>query len=861
MIRRHAVTVQLMLLAVVPLAVLFVALSLFYAHNRNSLLDTQFDARVHDLSRGLAARAAQSLLAGDLEALDTLARDMLRESNIYGLRMADPMGDALVKRGHGPRGVSDGALREVFIPLCIQVSGQGEYQRIGEAWLWFDQREISAAKRKGWQLSMLLALLLALVVSWVAWRQASRILRPLRDVLQAMERIRRGISGVRVAEDADNELRQLQHGVNLLVDALDEQDRLREQAQRLDLERERAEQAKAVRTLFLAHMSHEIRTPLNALVGFMQLFRREFADQPMSLRGQQYIEAMEQSANHLGALVSDILDFSRIESGKLTLQAVPFSVGRLMDEVALELAERARAKGLFIDVVSFLDLPEQVKSDPLRLRQVLLNLLSNAIKFSPQGGVVMRAMLESPPDEHGRGCVLRFEVEDTGPGIPEEARERLLEPFEQLDVSTQRAHQGSGLGLSICRGLVEMVGGDMRIDDAELGGTLLSLTWPVECAATEPERIRLPVQSCVMDDRPSFRQAAYVKLSRLGWMVNVKEVALSPERGAEIIEQLPSQLDVLALRDPIERGEAGRAVLLDLVRASLATVRHVLVCTARDEPEWERRIEALGAAVIRCPATQRDLERAVESFGGLPYLASRKNGDVADAIGVSFDGRLILVVDDHPLNREVLAQVLEQAGARILQAESGVSALQLSARETVDAVLLDLHMPGMDGEVVLRHLHERQPDLPVFILTADVVHETAVRLREAGARAVLHKPVSEAALFAALAETFGQVAPALPIAKEGPAGALRGRFWAQEWPVFEQRLIRAQQAADGQALAEVLHTLMGTASMVGLTGLVTVARDLEAHCKKQGHPDDGHPLWQALWLTAHAGRMAEERKT
>ncbi|MFZ5513417.1 MAG: histidine kinase dimerization/phospho-acceptor domain-containing protein, partial [Pseudomonadota bacterium] len=280
--RGHSVTTQLMLLAILPLAVLFIGLTLFHAHNRNVLLDEQFEARVHDLSRGLAARATQSLLAGDMEALDDLAREMVGESNIYGLHLADPMGDPLVKRGHGPKSAPADALRAVFVPLCISQHGEDDHLRIGEAWIWFDQRPVNVVKRQGFWQALALAVLLALVVGGVAWRLATRILRPLRESLDAMRRIGHGIGGVRIAEDADNELRQLQRGVNLLADALETQDRLRAEALRHDLARERAEQAKAVRTLFLAHMSHEIRTPLSALVGFMHLLRREYADQPMT---------------------------------------------------------------------------------------------------------------------------------------------------------------------------------------------------------------------------------------------------------------------------------------------------------------------------------------------------------------------------------------------------------------------------------------------------------------------------------------------------------------------------------------------------------------------------------------------------
>lgn len=845
MMRGHSVTTQLMLLAILPLAVLFIGLTLFHAHNRNALLDEQFEARVHDLSRGLAARATQSLLAGDMEALDELAREMVGESNIYGLRLADPMGDPLVKRGHGPKSAPADALRAVFVPLCIRGRSEDDHLRIGEAWIWFDLRPVNAVKRQGFWQAMALAVLLALVVGGVAWRLATRILRPLRESLDAMRRIGHGIGGVRIAEDADNELRQLQRGVNLLAEALEAQDRLRAEALRHDLARERAEQAKAVRTLFLAHMSHEIRTPLSALVGFIHLLRREYADQPMTLRGQQYLEAMEQSARHLQELIGDILDFSRIESGKLELRSVPFSAIRLLDEVAIELAERARAKGLYIDVVSFLDVPERVESDPLRLRQVLINLLSNAIKFSPQGGIVMRLMLEQPPNEQGEGCVLRFEVEDSGPGIPEADRPRLLEAFEQLEMGTTRTHEGTGLGLAICRGLVERAGGELRIDEGALGGAMLSFTWPVRRALPETERERLPVRVVVVDDRKSFRQTAYTRFSRLGWSVSLEEGELTSKGWRGLLDRLPDGLDVLALRDPVERGEDGRTALLGLAYEGRQRARHVLVCTARDEPDWERHLEHLGATVIRCPASQRDLERAVESLGDLPFHAGAR--PAADEMGgAAFEGRTILVVDDHPLNREVLGQLLEQAGARVVQAASGEEALLRS--KGVDAVLLDLHMPGMDGEVVLRELRARQPELPVLMLTADTVRETAERLRREGAVAVLHKPVGEPRLFDALATALGQPlsAPLPSLELDG----LRARFWQDEWPSFATRLRAARLAEDGPALHELLHTLAGTAGLVGLTGLADAARALDKASRDAGRtPADG-ALWDALWQQA-----------
>ena len=854
MMRTYSVTTQLVLLAILPLAVLFIGLTLFHAHNRNVLLDEQFEARVHDLSRGLAARATQSMLAGDQEALDVLALEMLRESNIYGLRLADPMGDPLVKRGRGPKSALAGDLRFVFVPLCIPVPGEDSYQRIGEAWIWFDLRPVNAIKRQGFWQAMALAVLLALVVGWSAWRLATRILRPMRESLEAMRRIGHGIRGVRVAEDADNELRQLQHGVNLLASALEDQDRLREEAHHHDLARERAEQAKAVRTLFLAHMSHEIRTPLSALVGFMHLLRREHAEQPLSLRSQQYMEAMEQSARHLGELIGDILDFSHIESGKLELRSVPFSAIRLMDEVAVELAERARAKGLFIDVVSFLDVPERVESDPLRLRQVLLNLLSNAIKFTPQGGIVMRLMLEQAPEASGEGCVLRFEVEDSGPGIPETERRRLLEAFEQLDTGADRAHEGTGLGLPICRGLVERAGGSLHIGDAALGGSLLSFTWPVRRAMPEPERASLPVSVAVVDDRPSFRQAAYTRFSRLGWSARMIEADLNPEGWQAVLERLPTGLDVLVLRDPVELGKAGRGVLLAMALGGLRRARHVLVCSARDEPAWERHLERIGVTVIRCPASQRDIERAIECLGDLLFHPSARP-EAREAGRANFDGRTFLVVDDHPLNREVLGQMLQQAGARVVQAAGGEEALAKVRRERMDAVLLDLHMPGMDGGVVLGALRECQPGLPVLMLTADTLDETAERLRRSGAVAVLHKPVQERMLFETLVQALGQEASAA----HGPTGQaeLRARFWRDEWPALGHRLQVARAAGDGKAMHELLHTLAGTAGLVGLADLSGAARQLDEMWREAlGAPDDER-LWDALWGQARLSAKEE----
>lgn len=751
MMRTASVTTQLMLLAVLPLAILFIGLTLFHTHQRNLLLDEQFEARVHDLSRGLAARAMQSLLAGDMEALDELAREMVGESNIYGLRLADPLGDALVKRGQGPVSAPEGALRVVFMPLCLKPSDRDEPLRIGEVWIWFDQRPVNAIKRQGLWQAMGLATLLAVAVAFSAWRLATRILRPMREALRAIQRIAYGIGGVRIAEDADNhELRQLQRGVNLLAMALEQQDRLREEAMRHQLARERAEQTKEVRTRFLAHMSHEIRTPLSALVGFMHLLRRELAEQPLSLRSQQYLQAMGLAAQHLGELIGDILDFSRLESGKLELRAVSFSPAQILDDVAIEQAERARAKGLFIDVISYLDVPERVESDPLRLRQVLLNLLANAIKFTAEGGIILRAQLEEPPDEAGQGCVLRFAVEDSGPGIPEADRPRLLQAFEQLETGTERMHEGTGLGLAICRGIVEQAGGELVIGSSpHLGGALLEFTWPVPKARPATEPTRLPVCAVVADDRPSFCQMVYTRMARLGWTVELQGSLSALTEGEH---PLP-QCEVLALRDPVEQGEPGRLQLFTLVQQARGRVGYVLVCTARDEPEWERCLEQAGALVLRCPVSQHDLERAIGSLGMLPYHVSPRLASEHQP-GALLEGLSILVVDDHPLNREVFAQMLRHAGARVIQAENGGEGLAL-AREA-DAVLLDLHMPGMDGEAVLRELKARHSALPVLLLTADTLADTEERLRLGGAAAVLHKPVSERRLLNAVAAALGR---------------------------------------------------------------------------------------------------------
>jgi len=500
----------------------------------------------------------------------------------------------------------------------------------------------------------------------------------------------------------------------------------------------RAEAANQAKRRFVSVVSHEMRTPLNAIIGMADLMRdttlsREQADMLQTLRGSSQV---------MLGLVEDVLDFSKIEAGKLVLERTDFDLHALVNSTSRILQAQAQAKSIEFVVSIMPEVPPALRGDAHHLRQVLINLAGNAVKFTERGSVTLHVSLQEETDAKVR---LKFSVRDTGVGIPPEAQPRIFESFTQADQSTTRRFGGTGLGTTIAKQLVELMGGKIGLESAVgLGSTF----WFEIALDKQPERAgtgagELAGARVLLVGFPDLR-AQPVAQSLEAWGAVPVRAATLEEGGDRIVADI-------ALARPYHSvllySERGDALLARRFRRVAPDPAPPLVLAAPREAEVQR-FEALSAgfgAVLELPFEKRQLFNVLHSISSadevregvvrLQDYAKRDQG--ARRLSV-------LVADDNPTNRDVLGRILERAGHATTLVADGDLALDAMEAGQFDIVLLDRNMPGLSGLETLqaiRLMTRGRERLPVVMLSADVTLEARKECLEAGADSFIAKPV------------------------------------------------------------------------------------------------------------------------
>ncbi|MFZ2161935.1 MAG: response regulator [Sideroxyarcus sp.] len=636
--------------------------------------------------------------------------------------------------------------------------------------------------------------------------------------------------------------------------------------------RSHAEAVSQIKDAFLANMSHELRTPMNAVIGLSHLCLQT----NLSGKQQDYLQKIHGSAKSLLGILNDILDVSKIEAGKMEMDSMPFELEDVMGNLATIMGVKSQEKSLEFLLETTPNVPSSLIGDPLRLGQVLINLAGNAVKFTEKGEVIIRADLEQDEGDH---VTLRFTVKDTGIGMTQKEIDNLFRPFTQADTSITRKFGGTGLGLTISKRLIEMMGGSVWVESSPGKGSRFIFTARFGKAIQQTNHVRSEFKSLrelrvlAVDDNESILIFIKTYLETFTSGVDVAENAqdaLNAVRRAND-EGKPFGLIILDWKMPHMNGIELARQLREM--SELRTQPKILMITGYGQEEIPlRESERIVDGILEKPFQQSKLFDAVARIFGWEKVSTGKfriTGMQFNPQFVSqFRGARILLVEDEEINQQVATEMLESYGIKVTVAVNGEEAIAALKDAQFDGVLMDMQMPVMDGFSTTREIrkHPEYANLPVIALTANVMVSEQNAILAAGMNDHIGKPIDPDRLVATLAkwvrpaqaaemvlpqeavpkgvpDSAADALPDLPGVKVAASVRRIGGNVALYYSLLEKFStnhrqvileIRKAMAADDPKTAERLaHTLRGIAGTLGAESLQSQAEQLET-CFKNG---------------------------
>ena len=864
---------------------------------RNSLID-----RTTVMAKFIATNVTASLVFDDEKTANTLLQSLVTEQIIIGVAIYRENGElfriySLEAEIEQEMFDADASWREATIR-----SGKGGFHEeidgfdslfpimLDDQVIGFIQIEATydllyERQAKFLLIVFLLWLSIMSVIYFVSNRLQQRISNPINNLLEGMKQVSMHQTfNIRLPAGEKDEVGLLIENFNDMLGQIEERDnklehyrdnlelQVEQRTQNLLEAKDAAEAGSRAKSEFLATMSHEIRTPMNGVLGMTELL----LSSNLTERQHHFAKTIMRSGDSLMSIINDILDFSKIEAGKLDLEKRDFNLREMLEDTAEILAERAHNKGLDLIPVLPLEPVLMIKSDENRLRQVLVNLIGNAIKFTEVGEIVLRLVKLEQTDELQS---FRFEVSDTGIGMTRDQQSGIFNSFSQADSSTTRQFGGTGLGLAISQQLVTLLGGQLEVE-SELGkGSIFYFTLTLPTAEFIDEspvftQELLNKRALIVDDNATNREILHHQC--VAWGMHVG----SADSGFKALEML---------RYAEQKGEPYELVLLDWHMPNMdgielaqcinddpsitSSLRMVMLSSAAFDEEASRAIEVGIHRYLNKPVRQKLLFDCLIAMINTPMeqLEARSNAKQSATKVPQLNAHILLAEDNH-VNQEVARNMLEVLGCQIMVASNGQEAVKLAQNNNYDLILMDCHMPVMDGFQAAREIRQQikstnqvdQKHLPIIALTADVKKGIENDCRAAGMDDYMSKPFEQKQLLRTLNrwltgftekmnDELNEVSIDLqstelptmkeePVLQQKPLDNIRAmqqpgspsildrviNIFLSESPEIVKSINDAIADADGKALLEAAHSLKSSSANLGAWKLSGLCRELES---------------------------------